>query len=72
VVGIQVSAITTALVKSAYYVFPNLALFDLKIQAAHGLPVTGSYMVWTVCYWCFYLVMALTFATLIFRKREFP
>jgi ABC-type transport system involved in multi-copper enzyme maturation permease subunit len=72
VVGIQVSAITTALVKSAYYVFPNLALFDLKIQAAHGLPVTGSYMVWTVCYWCFYLVMALTLATLIFRKREFP
>lgn len=72
VVGIQVSAFTTALVNAAYYVFPNLTLFDLKLQAAHGLPVTGSFLLWTLLYWSFYVITALTVAILVFRKREFP
>lgn len=71
-VGIHVSAFTAALVKGAYYTFPNLNLFDLKMQAAHGLPMPASYLLWTLCYWAFYLMTALTVAILVFRKREFP
>mgnify|MGYP004702838177 CR=1 FL=1 len=71
-VGIQVSAFTTVLVKSVYYVFPNLTLFDLKMQAAHGLAVTGSFLLWTFCYWAFYLITSLIVAILVFQKREFP
>lgn len=69
---IQVSPTTVKVVQAAYYFFPNLALFDIKTQAAHALPVSPSYILWTACYGVFYTALAITLATLIFRKREFP
>jgi len=72
VVGIKVSAFTVKLVQGAYYLFPNLSLFDIKTQAAHGLPVGADYILWTFLYWLLYTTLAITFAALIFRRREFP
>ncbi|ALC16920.1 ABC-2 family transporter protein XapB [Desulfuromonas soudanensis] len=71
-VGIQVAPSTVKLVQGAYYLFPNLSLFDIKIQAAHGLSVPLSTIGWTVAYGLGYTAMVMILASLIFSKREFP
>lgn len=70
--GITVSPFTVKLVQAAYYIFPNLALFDIKTQAAHGLAIPVSYIFWTLFYGIVYICLVLVFASLIFRKKEFP
>lgn len=71
-VGITVSPVTVKVVQAAYYLFPNLSFFDIKLQAAHGLPVSLTYTGGVLLYFVIYTVIALTAASLIFRKREFP
>jgi len=71
-VGIKVSPVTVKVVQVAYYLFPNLSLFDLKTQAAHGLAVSPSYILWTISYGIIYTTIAIIIASLIFKKREFP
>jgi Cu-processing system permease protein len=71
-VGIQVAPLTLKTVQAAYYLFPNLSFFDLKLQAAHGLPVAPSYVLWTALYGLLYTCLAVALAALIFRKKEFP
>lgn len=71
-VGIEVSAWTAYLVKAVYYLFPNFSLFDIKLQAAHGLPVTGSYVALVCGYWLIFTGLTLLVAAMIFNRREFP
>ncbi len=71
-IGMSVSPIIAAVVRCTYYLFPNLAIFDIKVQAAHGLPVSSGYIVWSLAYGVVYTCLALLFASLIFRKKEFP
>ncbi len=70
--GITVSPVTVKLVQAAYYIFPNLALFDIKTQAAHGLAIPASYIFWTFFYGIVYICLITVFASFIFRKKEFP
>ena len=70
--GINVSPATAVIVKWAYYIFPNLSLFDIKLQAAHGLEISSSYILWIVVYSIVYITLTMTLAALIFRKKEFP
>ncbi len=67
-----VSPVTRALVRAAYYIFPNLSLFDIKTQAAHGLAIPAAFIFWTVMYGLVYIVLVITFAALLFTKKEFP
>ena len=69
---LDISSVTVKLAEIAYYLFPNLSAFDIKTQAAHNLPVAGSYIVWVVLYAFVYISIVLTIAALIFRRREFP
>lgn len=71
-VGIEVSVVTLRTVRAAYYLIPNLSLFDLKQQAAHGLPIDPVYLGWSLLYGISYILLALTAAALIFNRREFP
>ena len=71
-IGFVVSPMTVKLVKIAYYIFPNLSLFDIKLQAAHALAVSASFVVWTIVYGIVYITISITLAALIFRKKEFP
>lgn len=71
-VGIEVSSTTVRLIKGAYYLFPNLALLDIKLQAAHNLPIPWTYLAGAVSYGLVYSALAVTLAGLIFSKREFP
>lgn len=70
--GIEVSSTTVRIVQTAYYLFPNLSLFDIKVQAAHNLPVPWSYLAGTVAYGLFYTALVVALASLIFSRREFP
>ena len=70
--GITVSPLTVKLVQAAYVLFPNLSLFDIKTQAAHGLSLPMTYIIWTICYGIVYTCLVITFAALLFRKKEFP
>jgi len=71
-VGITVSPVTVGVVKVAYYLFPNLSLYDTKTQAAHGFVIPVSYIFGMVGYTILYSAIVLTLACLIFRKKEFP
>lgn len=71
-VGIEVSETTVRLVEAAYYLFPNLSLFDIKVQAAHNLPIPWSYLAGTLAYGVVYSGLAVTLAGLLFSRREFP
>jgi ABC-type transport system involved in multi-copper enzyme maturation permease subunit len=71
-IGFNVSPMTIKLVTVAYYLFPNLSLFDIKLQAAHALPISTPFVLWTILYGLVYLVLSITLASIIFRKKEFP
>jgi Cu-processing system permease protein len=71
-VGIHPSFATVKLVQTAYYLFPNLSIFDIKMQAAHSLPLTSSYILWATLYGLAYTCLAITGAAIIFRWRELP
>jgi Cu-processing system permease protein len=70
--GIHSSPITVKLVQIAYYLFPNLSVFDIRTQAAHDLPLASSYIAWTILYGVVYTSLVVVVAALIFRRREFP
>ena len=69
---IDVSPLLSYMVKIAYYIFPNISAFDLKTQAAHGLSISPSYILWTMLYAILYIFIALSIGALAFRRREFP
>jgi Cu-processing system permease protein len=70
--GFVVSPLVVKMVQTAYYIFPNLSLFNIKLQAAHDLPVSASYVAWTVLYGVVYISLSISLAALFFRKKEFP
>jgi len=71
-VGIEVSTVTVKVVQFAYYLFPNLSLFDIKQQAAHGLAIPVSQVAWTLSYGLVYTTIVMLLAGVIFSYREFP
>jgi hypothetical protein len=70
--GIDISPAVALLIKSAYYIFPNLAAFDMKQQAAYGLPLPEGYLTAIPAYWFLYCAILISAAALIIRRREFP
>ena len=70
--GIVPSPVIVKLVQTAYYLFPNLSLFDIKTQAAHSLPLAPSYIFWTAIYGLVYTVLVISAAAFLFRKKELP
>jgi len=70
--GVDISPLMAGLIKFVYYVFPNLAAFDLKVFAAHGIPIPHSYLLWIPLYWLFYTSIMVTAGAVIMERREFP
>lgn len=69
--GAVVSWTIVWIVEAAYYVFPNLALFDLKSYAAHGLGLDPSYLAWMAMYGVVYGTLMIGAAAWLFRNKEF-
>jgi ABC-type transport system involved in multi-copper enzyme maturation permease subunit len=69
--GVVISPVFLKIVTGAYYIFPNLAAFNFKAQAAHGLAVPLADVVWSFLYGVFYIGVMITSSAWIFRRREF-
>lgn len=68
--GVEISQSIRYAVTAAQYVFPNLAVFDLKLQAAHNLIMPFNELFMMLMYGMIYSAVALSLAILIFRKRD--
>jgi ABC-type transport system involved in multi-copper enzyme maturation permease subunit len=60
-----------ALARSAYYILPNLASFDIKADVVHGQPVSATYLAVATAYGLVYIVALLLGAIAIFARRDF-
>ena len=67
---VTIAPVTKIIVKGAYFLFPNLSLFDLKSVAAHGLALEVSRLVFALVYGFGYAVAALALAVILFNKKE--
>ncbi len=56
--------------RAIYYLLPNLAAFDIKSQAVHGLPVAASYLGLTAAYAAVYIAILLVASIWIFGRRD--
>ncbi len=55
---------------AGFYVLPNLALFNIRSEAVHDLPLIDHYSVSVTVYGVCYILFLLFVSTLIFRKRD--
>jgi ABC-type transport system involved in multi-copper enzyme maturation permease subunit len=53
------------------FLLPNLSVFDFSLEAAHGLPITGSRLALSLGYGGIYVTLLLLLASVIFSQREF-
>jgi ABC-type transport system involved in multi-copper enzyme maturation permease subunit len=59
------------LVRSLYWVLPNLSQFDVKASVVHGQPVTAGYVAMAMAYAATYITMLLVASAYIFSRRDF-
>ena len=65
------SAPAAWLARALYYVLPNLAPFDVKLQVVHDRPVEATYMALTAGYGVVYIGAVLLAAMFLFSRRDF-
>ncbi|HWR59825.1 MAG TPA: hypothetical protein VN328_13140 [Thermodesulfovibrionales bacterium] len=68
--GAKLPAFSLYLSRAAYYIFPNLSAFDLKFYAIYSLPLSPEHMATLLAYAILYLIIVLSLALIVFRKRE--
>ena len=62
---------TAAVVRSLYWVLPNLAQYDVKTQVTHGVPVPWAYIGLVSAYAVLYIALLLVGGAAIFARRDF-
>jgi hypothetical protein len=50
---------------------PDLQNFDIAIEAAHGLPVEASQLLWALAYGTGYVALLLFIGVAVFQRRQF-
>ena len=68
--GVEISSSIKQVVEIAKYSFPNLAAFDVKSVAAHGMVIPLADVVFLTFYAGIYCSLLLTLATIFFRRRD--
>ena len=58
--------------KAVYYLLPNFAAFNLKVQAIYGLPLPATGLVYSFLYFIVYTMVLLSLAVWCFSRRELP
>ena len=58
------------LLEGLYYIFPNLANFDIAAEAANGVPVSPAYVAYVLIYGALYSTVVLLFATVAFDSKD--
>lgn len=70
--GVDISPVIQTTAKAILYVFPNLAAFDLKQQAAYSLPVVSQEIILLGLYGFSYISIMLFLAIFFFKRRDLP
>jgi hypothetical protein len=65
------SPVAASIAKAIYYVVPNFAAFDVKLQVVHAQPIPLRYLALTSLYGVTYVAFVLLAASIIFSKRDF-
>lgn len=68
--GISVSPFVRKIAAGLYYVLPNFAAFDLKVNAIYSIEQSLQGLLLTVIYWAVYTSIVLFLAMSLFSKRE--
>ncbi len=71
-IGVHVSSMTAMIIEISTFLFPNLSLFDIRVQASHGLWPSWLYILGAIAYAILYSMMLMTASVAIFKRREFP
>ncbi len=53
-----------------YYLLPNLALFNVRSEAVHNLPLMDQYVYSATIYALFYVLVLLLVSSIIFKRRD--
>lgn len=69
--GEKMAAFLVACVDFFYYLLPNLAAFDFKVQATYALPVQMTDIGYGLGYFVLYLGLVLGLAIYLFQRRQF-
>lgn len=67
---VEISSTVQIAVKAALYIFPNLAAFDLKQQAAYSLSFNYQELFFLLLYGSCYIIIMLITSILVFRRRD--
>jgi ABC-type transport system involved in multi-copper enzyme maturation permease subunit len=70
--SVHISPLTEWTAKSALYIFPNLAAFDLKQKAAYSLHIPLEEIFLLSLYGLSYISIMLLLASFFFRRRDLP
>jgi len=68
--GVDISSSIKQTVEVAQYIFPNLAAFDVKSAAAHGMTIPTLDAIFLTIYACIYSCLLLMLATAVFKHRD--
>lgn len=67
----KLSGVSRGLLSGSYYLLPNLALFNIKGEAVHGVPITAGYMLTAIGYGVSYAAVVLLLSCFVFQRRDF-
>ena len=67
----KLSGVSRGLLSGSYYLLPNLALFNVKGEAVHGVPITAGYMLTAIGYGLSYAAVVLLLSCFVFQRRDF-
>lgn len=56
--------------EAVYYIIPNLSNFDIRAEAANGVPVASGYVLWALAYGTVYTAVLLVIASLAFQDKD--
>lgn len=63
--------LTRGLLEAAYWVLPNMSLFDAKARATYAVAVPAGQMAWSMGYGVIYATVLLGIAAAVFSRRDF-
>jgi ABC-type transport system involved in multi-copper enzyme maturation permease subunit len=66
----HITGVTRMLMNGAYYILPNLSNFNIRAEAANGIAVAPSYVVWAMTYGTIYTAVLLVLASLAFEDKD--
>jgi len=58
------------ILEAVYYVVPNLDNFNIRAEAANGVPIDPAYVLWALVYGAIYTILFLTLAALAFEDKD--